>query len=210
MPTVMKRMHTANIVSANITGLHLTSPANQQPCFGSTVVDAQKSSARLTSITMECILDMSNEHDNINYTIFLVSLKDTMTRSWNPSTAVLNLAQDDHYIFQEGMCLLNQSYFTIHKVKKLATGNYGMNPGFFQVAGSVFPGPPSDIKGRHRWTWKISPRTIMKSTTGDWNDLVCPADPSKNIYILVANDNSLVDIQNPTIKVNSLHSYKTF
>lgn len=180
--------------SNNYEAINLTAYAAYDPIFGTEADDLQNNSCRHVSTGVDVLVDVNNEYDNVNYTCFVVSLRDEASTLINYSTSALSLTNGTHYTIRSGLTMLNKKYFNIHKIKRFTTGNYGLNPS----TGASAAGPV----GLKRWYFKIRPNMIVKNPAGNWKSLGCPRDPSQNYYLLFFNDNSILDAQNPRVQAN--------
>lgn len=181
----------------------LTSPANWTQVFGSSADDGKENSAYHLSAGMDLRVTLENtinEPDTTGFTCFIVSLKDVIGSAFNPSTGALNLIANTHYTIREGMVLLNKKCFTIHKQKRFTLTNYGQ-------ALSV-SAAQSQYGTDRRWYWKIRFNKHLLNPSGNWSDLNSGLDPSKTYYVITFNDNSSLDLQNPKLAFNVVHTVK--
>lgn len=144
---------------------------------------------------------INNEEDSVNFTMFLVSLKDTIGSAFNPTTGALSLTNADHYITRSGLVLLNKKCFNIHRVMRRTLTNHG----------TPLAQPSAQTQGGtdFRFYFKHSPRAKIMNPVGDWRALNSALDPSKQYYLLIFNDNSIVDLESPCITYNIVHTMKT-
>lgn len=144
---------------------------------------------------------LNNEEDSVTITMFLVSLKDQIGGAFNPSTGALTLSNTVHYYSQDGLTMLNKRIFNIHKVKRRVITNHG----------TALAQPSAQTQGGtdFRFYWKWSPRSTILNPTGDWKSLASGLDPSKSYYLLIFNNNSVVDLESPCITYNIVHTMKT-
>lgn len=132
----------------------------------------------------------TNEPDNRQYTIFVVSLKDNASDLLNSTTSLgdLNtLVQDTHYSSSADRTLLNLKYFNVHYQKKFTAGVYPMNKNAVGTAGAVqnIPEGGIDTQRLGKINLKFGKNGIRVSNpAGDWKANGYPRDPSQNYYIL--------------------------
>lgn len=189
-------------LTSDYNAYNLTSYSNQALIFGTAADDTNDNSIRHVSFGMDVLIDANTEDDNIRYSVFLVSLKDEAAQAVNFSTGAITLSSNIHYQFVNGQTLLNKKYFKIHKYKRLITGNYGTALGL----PSSSSGPS---RNEHRFYWKLKLGTKPKNPVGNWNAMPCPRDPSQNYFLIVFNDNSPLDLENPLISMNCIHTFRT-
>lgn len=185
--------------------VNLTQYASWTPCFGASVVDGTDNRAYYKSATVDCRLSIENlvnpsELDTLDYTFFLVSLRDEASNIWNQTTGVLTMVNGRDYSTQgvAGMMVrLNPKMFKIHRMKRLTSSNFGTSLGFSTA---------SNFKPIVKWTWRYAPKRPINNPIGDWSALAIDRDPSKNYYILAFNNNSSVDGTFPQFTVGTIHT----
>lgn len=171
------------------------------PIFGTSGNDGYDNKIIHQSFGIDMYLQANTESDLVRMTIFLVSLKDAIGSAFNPSTGALTLTNGDHYAQVDGQSFLNKKAFNIHKVKRLQFTNHGS---------ALTNSTAQTQKGTDcRMYWKWSPRSMVTNPTGDWRSLSSALDPSKQYYLLIMNDNSSLDLENPTITYARVHTFKT-
>lgn len=173
-------------------------------CFGSTANDAAQNKIIHKSVGIDCYLTLENtlnEPDTTQFTIFLVSLKDVIGSSFNPSTGNLAISNGLHYVVRGGLVLLNKKCFKIHKTKRVVLSNHG----------TALSGPSAQTQAGTdtRFYWKARPNATIVNPYGDWKSLTSAQDSSKQLYMLVFNDNSSADLQSPKFQFNAVHTFKT-
>jgi len=200
MPTIITQRNAVAAIPAGVSILPLCNFSAQTLIFGSAADDTTTNQCKYLSSGIDMIVDAAAETDTVNFTMFVVSLKDQATQAFNPTTGLLTLTAGVHYSSLEGMAMVNKTYFNVHKVKRFATGNHG--------AASYVSSALDDSKLRMRTYFKIKPNMTVKNPTGDWKALVCPRDPSQNWYILFFNNDT--DADAPTLTMNQVSTYKSF
>jgi len=175
------------------------------PTFGSSADDDVYNRIKHLSSKMDIYINMYNEYNNTQFTAFLVSLKDEIGSSFNPTTGGLSLTADQHYTkvsTYSGLIHLNPRYFKVHRVKRFIVGNNGTSAG---TATAERQSGKSDI----RWSWNIRPNRTIVNPVGNWKALRSTLDPSKNYFVLLFNDNSLLDSEFPQLTMNVLTKMRT-
>lgn len=207
--------HTANgVIQSPAYQINMNDFQNLQRIFGTTADDDtdNKIVRRSFGIDMYVTAESpNNEEETIHYTAFMVSLRDEANdlSLWNPLTGTLNLVQGTHYYDNAGltagaMVLLNKKYFKIHKTKRFTLTNNG--------TALVNPSAQTQYGTDCRWYWKMNTgnQVIQNSggvPGGNWKDMRAIPDPSKNYYILIFNDNSLVDLEYPELQYTTVQTF---
>lgn len=184
--------------------------------FGSsaTALDIKADRCRHEAITMDLYVSLENmlgtnssEWNTVNFTCFLVSLKDAIGSKFNASTGAVTLTGGDDYTtvgtvasVDGGYAYINPKIFKVHKSKRFTLSNFNQSP---QTLGLT--NPPL----AKQWQWKIYPNQTVVNSVGSWTDLACAPDPSKNYYVIIFNNNSGIDAENPTCLINCVSRIKT-
>lgn len=158
-----------------------------------------KSDSMDITVTLEN--SINNEEETINFTAYLVQLKDAIGGAY-ASPGTLSLNNVTHYVSAPtpgGSALLNLKYFKILKSKKFTLTNYGT-----QLS---IPAGQSQFGTNIRWTWKINQPRLIQNPTGNFN-LNGPVDASQARFLLLFNDNSIIDGESPTIQINHVKSLR--
>lgn len=193
-------------VSGDYYALNLCDYLNMDRIFGTAADDDTDNRVIHKSIGMDMYLTLENtvnEPDSTQFTIFLVTLKDIIGSAFDSSTGALTLTAGIHYVITGGQVLLNKKLFRIHKIKRTVLTNHGTS----------LANPSAQTQGGSDWRgyWKFSPNTMITNaiSTSNWKGLRSGIDPSKTHYLLVFNNNSTVDLQNPVFQFNVVHTMKT-
>lgn len=181
--------------------LNLSAYSAWNPLFGTTANDATDNRAVHSSFGLDMYFNCANEIDRIGFTVFLVSLKDSIGSAFTASSGALSLVNGDHYAMINGQALLNKKVFTIHKTKRFELSNNG--------TALTAPSAQTQFGTDRRFYWKCRVNKMIINPTGDWKSMSSAQDPSKNYYLLVFNDNSAIDLQNPTLSYAVVHTIKT-
>lgn len=136
---------------------------------------------------------INNEESTIQFTAYLVSLKDQIGPAFNASTGALTLTDGLHYTITGGQAYVNPNCFVIHKRKTFTLTNYGTDLGTSAAQ--------TQYGTRMRWNWNLYRKGIINNIQGDWVSQQ-PYRPSLNAYVLIFNDNSLVDAESPVCNMN--------
>lgn len=169
--------------------------------FGAGANDETANAMIHKSIGLDMYLSLENtvnEPDTTQFTMFLVSLKDEFGDQLNLTTGNITLSNGFHYTINGGLVMINKKCFNIHGIKRKVLTNHG-------TALSA-PSAQTQSGTDFRCYMKVRPNARVNSPYGDWKQLNCPADPSKNYFLLVFNDNSVLDLQNPNIRINVVHT----
>jgi len=185
-------------LSANFDQFHLTNTNNWNVIFGTDAEDSDSPKVVYKGLVMDILVTSNNEPAQIQFTCFLVSLTDLIGSNWNVNTGALTLVANFHYSIQGGMVLLNKKCFNIHKTKRFVLGNNG--------TALANPSAQTQYGTDRRFTWKLSRNHNFVNPYGNWKPLQAVLDPSKNLYLLIFNDNSALDLENPQVQYNIVHT----
>jgi len=144
---------------------------------------------------------INNEESTTGFTAFLVSLKDQVGNVYNNLTGGLTLTLGATHEIIQGMVLLNKQIFNIHKQKRFTLTNYNQ--------ALISPAGQSQYGTDHRWYWRLPINKTIINPRGDWKQLGCALDPSKQYYLMVFNDNSSADLESPALSYVNVHTFKT-
>lgn len=186
-------------LSSDVDIFKLSNYSNWNAIFGVGANDSECKKMIHKSFGLDMYLNSSTEPDPIQFTIFLVSLKDSVRgAAFNNSTGALSLSSGFDYYAQNGLVLLNKDLFNIHNIKRCVLGNNGVGLGSSTAQ--------TQYGTDRRYYMKMRCNKTVMSTTGDWKALDCSQDPSDNYYLLIFNDNGILDAQNPRVRINVVHS----
>jgi len=176
---------------------------NYSPCFGSAVSDyANANKFYHGQTTLDFVFDWGNENDNIDMTCFLVQLKGLANDKYNKSTGALTLASPIDYIIPNSalanLVTLNPKMFNVLKTKRFRLGNNGVS-----IATSTANGP-NVVSKKFRWSFNIN-KTIG-SATGNVQQQLASQVPSNQYYVLMFNNNNVIDLQYPIYNVQVMHN----
>lgn len=198
---ILTRSSSTNAVSpVNIYGLdqyNLMSPifgTLSNDLHGNRVLD--KSDAMDITVSLENI--GQSEPDTVNFTCYLVQLKDAIGGAY-AGLGALALTSAQHYTTFPTLganALLNLKFFRILKTKKFTLTNYGNA----LTSDSANTGPIFK-----RWTWKVKRNALIQNPDGDFNTRG-PVDPSQARFLLVFSDNLTSDSQSPVVQINHVKS----
>lgn len=170
--------------------------------FGTASNDTHCNRAIDKTDTMDITVKLENlnltEPDTVNFTCYLVQLKDTIGTNYT-STGALNLVSGQHYQtapFSGANALLNLKYFKIIKSKKFILTNYGQSL-------ATSSGNTQDTF--KRWTWKLKRNQLINNPEGDFAARP-PIDPSDARFLLIFTDDTNADAQSPVAQVNHVKS----
>lgn len=186
-------------VSSDVNVFPLSRYSSWTPIFGAGANDAEANKCIHKSFGLDMYLNSNNETDTIQFTIFLVSLKDSMRgAAFNNTTGALSLSAGIDYYIQNGLALLNKNNFNIHNVKRCVLGNNGVGLGSSTAQ--------NQYGTDRRYYMKMRCNKTIHNVAGDWKGLGCSQDPSDNYYLLIFNDNGILDAENPRVRINMVHT----
>jgi len=194
-----------NNVDAPCRIVNLSDYSGMISTFGTSANDNEDNKIIHKSVGMHCRVSLenvvNNEESTIGFTAFLVSLKDEVGNVYNNLTGGLTLTLGATHEIIQGMALLNKKIFNIHKTKKFTLTNYNQ--------ALISPAAQSQYGTDKRWYWRLPINKTITNPRGDWKQLGCALDPSKQYYLLIFNDNSSSDFESPTLSFVAVHTFKT-
>lgn len=165
--------------------------------FGAGTNDTHQNKVVNYSDLIRLNFDLANggltETGKVNFHVFLVSLRDEIGSAFTPSSGALSLTSGTHYAVSQGMYILNPQYFKIHSSKRFFLDNHGI--------------ALSSSTGQTQYGTNLSfdmykkRNQYVSTPAGDWYASPCPADPSKNAFVLIFNDNSILDVEYPSMNL---------
>lgn len=191
-------------ISADYTVVPLSNYSAWADIFGTASNDDTANRMIHKSFGMDCYLTLENtvnEPDSTQFTIFLVTLKDNIGSAYAPASSSLSLLANVHYSISGGMVLLNKKCFTIHKIIRKVLTNHGTS--------LANPSAQTQSGTDYRFYVKHRANHLVTNPTGDWKSMGGSPDPSKAMYMLIFNDNSSLDLQNPKFTYNVVHTVQT-
>lgn len=187
-------------ISQEYYALNLSVCTSWANIFGSSADDNESPSAIWKSAGLDMLVNSYNEASEVNFTLFLVRCKDVMAPYINLSTGAVTLTNGTHYANSAsssqaaaGLVMLNKKYFDILKIRRFTLGNHGTTLGQ--------PSAQTQFGTDIRMYMKFSPNTKLVNPNGNWKDV--PAqDPSQTYLLLIFNNNSSADAENPRLFFN--------
>lgn len=173
--------------------------------FGTTISeDFAVNKTRLVSLGVDNYVTLANtplnEEEEVQYTYFLVSLKDEIGTAFDPAIGALTLSSGTHYQKQGGMVMLNKKCFNIHTVKRFVLTNHGIDLGV------------NTAQTQHgtdkRFYRKISVGKDIINPTGSVATLETGLDPSKSYFALLFSNDSILDAEWGRWDINVVSTYK--
>lgn len=173
--------------------------------FGTSANDEECNSVIWKSFGMDLHIRSFNETDQVNFTMFVVSLKKEAAPFYNAATGALTLTDGQEYINTSatgsdtcaGLVMLNKRLFNIHYVKRFTLGNNG--------AALNISGAQTQFGTDRRFYAKFSPNRKITNPYGDWK-AATPAEITDNYYLLIFNNNSTADAESPRMFLNTVHT----
>lgn len=159
---------------------------------------------RHKSTKMDFLITLGDETTNIDYSFFLVSIKDSASASYDKSTGAIVLTEGLHYAVNEnvtpdnpGQTFINPKVFNIHKMKRFTIGNNNEPVGTSTATG------PTSLK---RFGWKLKIDKIISNPIGNVSALNVSQDPSSQYYVLLFNNNVAADSEENNVQFNMVHT----
>lgn len=175
------------------------------PIFGVSAddLDANKIIHKSVGMDIHVTLEnfVNNEENTIGFTAFLVSLKDDIGSAFNAGTGALTLTANQTHYSVQGMTLLNKKMFNIHKVKRFTLTNFNQN---LNTAAAQ-----SQYGADRRFYWRLRINKTIQNPVGNWKNLSSGNDPSKTYYVLIFNNNTDADFENPQVTISAIHTFQT-
>lgn len=202
------KLETTSSIVTPYTALNLCAFSSMAPCFGTGANDNTDQDVIMKSLALDMYMALenpiNNEENTIQFSMFLVSLKDGIqgqNNPFNPTNGALTLLDDVHYTaLQGGLVHLNRKCFKIHKSKRVTFTNYGTDLG--TAAAQTQQGT------NWRGYWKLRLNNKIVNPSGDWKDLGTAGDPSKQLYLLVFSDNLTADLESPQLLCNQIYNFE--
>jgi len=211
MSTTYETMYLQNrgivFPAENYTAINVQEYLNCRSIFGTSGGDYSNCNKwKHLTTKMDFLITMGNEENNIDYTMYIVSLKDSASGLYSKSTGVLTLVEGDHYAINEsvtpnnaGQTLINPKCFNIHLVKRFTIGNNGVT--------AVNPtGNGNGITQQKRYGYKLKINKMIYNPTGNMSSLIVSQDASSQYYVLLFNNNQTIDAENNNVEFNFVHT----
>jgi len=187
------------LISGDFDQFKLSNYSAWSPIFGTAANDGTANAMVHKSFGIDMYINCNSETDRTNFTIFLVSLKDSARNGiFNNTNGTLSLTNAVDYYSNSGFTLLNKKSFNIHGIKRFQLGNNGVGLGS-STAQTQF-GTDRRIYMKMRCNKKV------EAAGTDWTTMGCSPDPSDNYYLLVFNDNGIFDATYPRVQLNVVHT----
>lgn len=179
-------------ISANFNQFNLNPINSSDLIFGTGSNDLHSNWAIWKKSNVQLQISAESEDEWTGLTVFLVSLKNRIPDSkFSGSTGALSLTANSDYYLTQGMCYLNKDIFNIHYYKQFQ---------FNKAAGQT-------DKQTFTRSFTIRPNCKIVNPNGDWHALDYAQKPSHNYYVLIFNNNSLADAENPWYKMNVVNTF---
>lgn len=175
------------------------------PIFGVSADDLEANKIIHKSVGMDIYVSLenfiNNEENTIGFTCFLVSLTDDIGTAFNPGTGALTLTANQTHYSVNGLTMLNKKMFNVHKVKRFTLTNFNQNLNLSAAQ--------NQFGANRRFYWKQRINKTIQNPIGNWKNMSSANDPSKTYYVLLFNDNTDADFENPEITISAIHTFKT-
>lgn len=167
--------------------------------FGASADDEHANKMIHKGFGIDMYFSASSEPNQTNFTVFLVSLKDNIRGgAFSTTSGALTLAGNVDYYNQAGFTLLNKANFNIHAIKRFTLGNNGVGLGSSTAQ--------TQYGTDRRIYMKMRCNKSIYNVNGNWKSLDCSQDPSDNYYLLVFNDNGILDAEFPRMRATVVHT----
>lgn len=182
-------------------GTILSNFVNWDTLWPSTVTSTHQTRPRMKWLSTICDVNITldninNEEGEIQFTAFLISPKNARGQVALSGTVPTLVADQDYYSYA-GKTYLNLNAFKIHAMKRFTlTGGDGAD----LQTGSIFK--RFRLKAYHKGR-------VVENTDGSWKSLSRPGEPSDDLFLVVFNNNSVGDLENPRMDWNVLHNVQT-
>lgn len=174
--------------------------------FGTGTNDWEGNSMIWKSFGLDVHVRSFNETEQINFTMFLISMKDNGSYCIPAAGGNLVISDTTEFINSSGaggdtasgLVMLNKSICNIHYVKRFTLGNNGaaLNTSSAQTQ----YGTDRRFYIRHRVNKKI------QNPIGDVFAMPRAYDPSSNYYLLIFSNNLSADAESPRVFLNVVHT----
>lgn len=187
--------YAAHDLASNFVAYPLSSIYGANNLFGTTVNDLHRNQAKHVKMNLDFTIRSGDEKQGSDLTVYIVSLRDDVKDEIFDSTSgSLQPVLNEDYSIMNGSAYLNPRTFRIHK----------RYPIMFPAKNSVVD-PRFNLQRRFYWT--CSPNKLIRNERGDFNNLAMPHKPSHNYYVIVFNNNSILDGEAPTFEAHCLNTY---
>jgi len=186
-------------LSSAVDVFKLSNYTNWTRIFGAAADDEAGNKAIHKGFGCDLYFDANSETDATHMTVFLVSLKDNIRgAAFSNTTGALSLSGGVDFYNNGGFVLLNKNVFNIHSVKRFTLGNNGVGLGSSTAQ--------TQFGSDRRIYMKVKCNKTIYNPAGNWKDLQCSQDASDNYYILVFNDNGILDAAYPRMRAAIVHT----
>lgn len=182
-------------------GTILSNFVNWDTLWPSTVTSAHQTRNIMKWKTTVCDINITldninNEEGEIQFTAFLISPKDARGQVALSGTVPTLVADQDYYTYA-GKTYLNLNAWRIHSMKRFTlTGGDGADMQADNITKRF------RLKAYHKGK-------KVENVDGSWKSLSRPGDPSNDLFLVVFNNNSVADLENPRMDWNVLHTVMT-
>jgi len=184
------------LLSSNVDYFLLSNYSVWNGIFGAGANDSEANKFIHKSMGIDMYFNSQSETDQINFTVMIVSLKNRK-QGFNTNGSI-TLTENIDYHQQDALAMVNKNNFNIHFLKRFTLGNNGVGLGSSTAQ--------TQYGTDRRFYAKITCNKSVENSSGDWKSLACSPDPSDNYYLLVFNDNGLLDATYPRMRFNVVHT----
>lgn len=211
-------------------GPSTVSPAQMNTTLGTdvpwnvTMTPAPQNSSALRSKCVvnkqyvDLTISAGNESDLLQFTAFLVQLQPKVAQqTYDNTSSMSSLVRDEDFVTTNTVlgtdsgygAYLNNAKYKIIKRLEFETGGYAPSPG--AAAGTTYTG--NSGSGTNSWYLKRTQfkvnygSTVFKSAGQGESQLTLSypeINPEQKRFIVIFSDNSITDLENPTVSMSSL------
>lgn len=179
-----------NAAGTNCYTLPLMKFSNWTRVFGASTEDETPNDCLIKKTNIDVEIDNNGERNNIDYTIYIVSLTRAGTQELlNVANGTMNtpLVENVHYVrnaASNGMTFLNKKFFNVLWARRPMTGIY-----------SGLTTEPQGLRKRYytKFLWNKGKGIKHVNPQGNWNAKPCPSTAGGNVFMLIFNNDSTVD-----------------
>jgi hypothetical protein len=163
-----------------------------QMCWGYSAEDlGATNKITYKKIKIDFVIDKNNEDDRVDFTIFILKPKKACPSStYNTITGTLTMNESLDYIGSGdgvGLTFINPREFDIIRSKRVSAANFLTSGGDAST---------------WRTTWTIPMNNMIRNPHGNVTDLTVPISQTQQYILVIFNNNSSVDTENPLVSFN--------
>jgi len=176
---------------------NLTLLSTWQNIFGTAADDLEGNKLTHQSLKLQFYMDLFSEDDGCDFTVMIMRAKKAGSQAVNTVTGGLSLVANSDYYMTKGMCIVNPDKYVVYKQKRITLTRSGIS----QVA--IADQTQGGTNYYFSKTMKIN-RSYL-NPAGNAVALTCPPNALDNLFLVIFNNNSVVDTENPAYAINVVH-----